>query len=294
MGFTKIIKNKAYYKRYQVKFRRRREAKTDYYARLRLIIQDKNKYNTPKYRFVVRFTNRDVICQLTFATIAGDRIVAAAYGHELKKYGMPTGLTNYAAAYATGLLLARRHLTKLGLNTHWAANTNLGEEYHPPKSSEETGSRRPFKALLDVGLRRTTTGSRLFAALKGASDGGLNIPHSNKRFIGTKKGKGDPALLRKYILGGHVADWMRLCAKRDNGSYEKNFSRYVKAGVTADGLEKLWLSVHEQIRANPAHVSTAKKFEGKPTRYAAKRLTLAERKARIAAAVAARDAAKDE
>ena len=35
----------------QVKFRRRREGKTDYFARKRLVVQDKNKYNTPKYRY---------------------------------------------------------------------------------------------------------------------------------------------------------------------------------------------------------------------------------------------------
>jgi len=55
MPFVKVIKNKAYFKRFQVKFRRRREGKTDYYARKRLIIQDKNKYNAHKYRLVVRF-----------------------------------------------------------------------------------------------------------------------------------------------------------------------------------------------------------------------------------------------
>lgn len=33
------------------------EGKTDYRARIRLINQDKNKYNTPKYRFVVRFVS---------------------------------------------------------------------------------------------------------------------------------------------------------------------------------------------------------------------------------------------
>ena len=38
--------------------------KTDYRARLRLVTQDKNKYNTPKYRLVVRFTNKDIICQV--------------------------------------------------------------------------------------------------------------------------------------------------------------------------------------------------------------------------------------
>ena len=62
-GFIKVVKNKAYFKRFQVKFRRRREGKTDYYARRRLVVQSKNKYNTPKYRMIVRFTNKDICCQ---------------------------------------------------------------------------------------------------------------------------------------------------------------------------------------------------------------------------------------
>lgn len=36
---------------------------------------------------------------------------------------------------------------------------------------------RPFRCFLDVGLVRTTTGNRVFAAMKGAADGGLDIPH---------------------------------------------------------------------------------------------------------------------
>lgn len=40
------------------------EGKTDYFARKRLVIQDKNKYNTPKYRMIVRFSNRDIVCQV--------------------------------------------------------------------------------------------------------------------------------------------------------------------------------------------------------------------------------------
>ena len=58
MGHVKVLKTAAYHKRYQVKYRRRREGKTDYQARKRLVVQDKNKYNTPKYRLVVRRTNR--------------------------------------------------------------------------------------------------------------------------------------------------------------------------------------------------------------------------------------------
>ena len=54
MGFIKVVKNKAYFKRYQVKYRRRRQNKTDYKARVALVNQDKNKYQTPKYRLVVR------------------------------------------------------------------------------------------------------------------------------------------------------------------------------------------------------------------------------------------------
>jgi len=61
---VKVVKNKQYFKRFQVKFKRRREGKTDYYARKRLIVQDKNKYNTPKFRLVVRFSNKDVTCQV--------------------------------------------------------------------------------------------------------------------------------------------------------------------------------------------------------------------------------------
>ncbi|KAJ1364171.1 hypothetical protein KIN20_024196 [Parelaphostrongylus tenuis] len=116
MGLVKVVKNKAYFKRFQVKLKRRRQGKTDYHARKRLTVQDKNKYNTPKYRLIVRFTNKDIIAQIAYSKIEGDVIVASAYSHELRDYGIVVGLTNYAAAYATGLLLARRHLKNLKLD----------------------------------------------------------------------------------------------------------------------------------------------------------------------------------
>lgn len=46
--------------------------------------------------------------QIAYAKLEGDVIVSAAYAHELPRYGIKVGLTNYAAAYCTGLLLARR------------------------------------------------------------------------------------------------------------------------------------------------------------------------------------------
>lgn len=164
MSFTKVIKTKAYYKRFQTKFKRRRQGKTDYRARKRLVVQYKNKYNTPKTRFVVRITNRDVICQLIRPKIIGDEVICAAYGHELARYGMAAGVNNYAGCYATGLLLARRWLRKIKLDDKYQGNTQInGEDYHVEEIEDGP---RPFKALLDVGLRRTTTGSKIFAAMK--------------------------------------------------------------------------------------------------------------------------------
>ena len=171
----KVIKNKAYFKRFQVKFKRRREGKTDYYARKRLTHQDRNKYNTPKYRLIVRFTNKDIVCQIAYAKIEGDVIVTAAYSHELPKFGVKVGLTNYAAAYCTGLLVARRLLQKYKLNEHYEGQKEAdGEEFYVEDVDDGPGA---FRCYLDTGLNRTTTGARVFGALKGAVDGGLDIPH---------------------------------------------------------------------------------------------------------------------
>ena len=80
-----------------MKRRRRREGKTDYKARRKMCIQDKSKYNAPKYRMVVRFTNADIVTQIVYAKIVGDVVMTAAYAHELPRYGISVGLTNYAA-----------------------------------------------------------------------------------------------------------------------------------------------------------------------------------------------------
>merc|ERR1712142_783682 len=171
--FVKVVKNKAYFKRFQVKFRRRREGKTDFFARKRLVVQDKNKYNTPKYRMIVRSSNTDVCCQIAYARLEGDIVICAAYSHELPRYGVNVGLTNYAAAYCTGLLLARRVLTKLNLAEIYEGQIEVdGGEYNVESLDDKPAA---FRANLDVGLNRTTTGARVFGALKGAVDGGLEI-----------------------------------------------------------------------------------------------------------------------
>ncbi|XP_065872050.1 large ribosomal subunit protein uL18-like [Euphorbia lathyris] len=280
MAFVKSQKSRAYYKRFQVKYKRRRAGKTDYRARIRLINQDKNKYNTPKYRFVVRFTNKDVTAQVIHSRIVGDIVLAAAYSHELPRYGLEVGLTNYAAAYCTGLLLARRVLKMLEMDEEYEGNVEAtGEDY----SVEPADSRRPFRALLDVGLLRTTTGNRVFGALKGALDGGLDIPHSDKRFAGFSKDNKqlDAEVHRKYIYGGHVSAYMRMLMEDEPEKYQSHFSEYIKRGIDADNVEEMYKKVHAAIRADP----TAKKSEKQPLkehkRYNPKKLAYEERKEKL-------------
>ncbi|PTB78001.1 hypothetical protein M440DRAFT_1389775 [Trichoderma longibrachiatum ATCC 18648] len=144
MPFQKLAKNSAYYSRYQTKYKRRREGKTDYYARKRLITQAKNKYNAPKYRL-------------------------------------------------------------------------------------------------------------------GASDGGILVPHSEKRFPGydIESKELDAETLRKYIYGGHVAEYMETLADDDEERYSSQFAKYIEDDVEADALEDLYAEAHKAIREDPF-----KKVEG--------------------------------
>jgi large subunit ribosomal protein L5e len=297
MGFVKVIKNKSYYRRFQVKFRRRRENKTDYQQRRKLIQQDKRKYETPKYRFVVRITNSDIICQIFSSDINHDDCLASAYSHELRNYGLTVGLTNYAAAYATGLLLARRVNAKFGLDYEGQTEVD-GDIFIVEQEDQE---KAPFRALLDVGLARTTTGARVFGALKGAADGGLEIPHSDRRFPGSsrevdddgaKEWNFDPETHKKYIFGGHVAEYMTTLQEDNAEKYKKQFSQYIALGLNADNLEAKYTAVHEAIRADPtkarnplaigngAKARKSAKGEVKNVSYKKQRLVLQQRKAR--------------
>jgi len=127
--------------RYKVKFRRRREGKTDYYARREMI-------KSNKLRLVVRKSNRYITAQLVRATPIGDETIVSGSTRELRELGWRGGTKNTPAAYLLGLLLGLRAL-RLGIK----------------------------EAILDVGLHRPTRGSRIFAVLKGVLDAGLRVPH---------------------------------------------------------------------------------------------------------------------
>jgi large subunit ribosomal protein L5e len=259
-----------------------------------LTIQDKNKYNTPKYRFVVRFTSSQVIVQVVRATVQGDQIIAYAFSKELKNYGISFGLKNYAAAYATGLLCARRLLTSFKLDKLYKGQEKPDGSFYQVEAAHE--GPRPFRALLDVGLVRTTTGHRVFGAMKGAVDGGLDIPHNEKRLPGYDKEtkKFDPALLKKMIFGGHVADYMEHLKGEDAERYQSHFSVLNGLGKSGKDLAGLYAAAHAAIRKDPKPKITTKK--PKDVKFAKKKaLSYQQRKARVQQKLAARaKAAADE
>jgi len=287
MPFVKVLKNKAYHKRYQTKFRRRREGKTDYRQRHKLITQDKNKYGSPKYRMAVRITNQYVICQVTHAEIDGDKVMCAATSKELGKHGLKVGLKNYAAAYCTGLLLARRVLTKLGLAETYSGNESPNGEVVSVEVDGRTyfvdevdNDKKPFRAFLDIGIRNTAIGARIFGALKGASDGGLDIPHNNKKFPGYTRDSNtyDADTHKGRIFGEHVAEYMREMEEDDEENYKKHFASYIEEDLGADDLEELYEKVHTSIRDDPSREEKAA-FNADKSFFKTKKKTHAQRKA---------------
>ena len=312
MPFVKVQKDKAYYKRYQVKYRRRREGKTDYYARKRLVIQAKNKYASPKYRLVVRCTGRRIVCQVTYSTIAGDKVLSAADSTELARYGVKGNYKNYPAAYATGLLVARRCLSKVGLADKYSGveepdgkviSCEFGKKKFFVEELDE--ERRPLRVNLDVGLARTSLGAKIFGALKGASDGGLDVPHNHKKFPGYDKDEKeyDAGVHKAQIFGENVADYMRFLEQEDEESgtkrLEEQFRVLVTAGVSADDVEGMYTEAHKLIREDPSakHDKSNKerkktmKIDRKKFKKAAKK-PIQQRKKDIAAKLAIIAAAK--
>jgi len=307
MAFVKVLKNKAYFKRFQVKPRRRREGKTDYRARRKMVTQDKNKFNSKKYRLVVRFTNRKCICQVIYPTIRGDMVVAQATSAELAKYGVPVGHKNYAAAYCTGLLIARRTLKKFGLDEAIKGKEEAnGEDYHVEDDEHE---QRPFKCILDVGLQTTTSGHRMWGALKGAVDGGLHVPHSNKKFPGYKvpEDKGqepeyDADAHKERIFGNHLKEYMEMLQEEDPTKYEAHFAKFIENDIDAEKLEDMYTEAHSKIREDPdfeakekkgiTHERTDENIKSSDgtehVRFA--KLTLEQRRAKVAAKIAAAQA----
>lgn len=132
--------------RYRVKFRRVRIGKTDYRARKQLLI-------SRKPRLVIRKSLKNTQIQIIVPQSAGDITLVSANTQDLRKYGYTAPTGNITSAYLVGLLLGYR-----------------------AKKKGQT------EAIPDLGLYHTTRGGLLYAALKGAIDAGLEIPHNPEIF----------------------------------------------------------------------------------------------------------------
>jgi len=273
MPFVKVLKDKSYFKRFQVKFARRRSGFTDYAARHRLITQDKNKYQSPKYRLCVRFSNQYVKVQVIAAKLDHDVVICSASSQELPRYGLKVGLKNFAAAYATGLLCSRRLLAELGLDELYPGieeadgKVNVFDAYGTEIDSktrcnskkfyttyDDEKEKKPFRAYLDVGIKTTSRGAKVFAAMKGASDGGMDIPHNHKKFPGYDPDAKsyDADEFKSRIFGGHVGEYMEMMEEDDEENYKKVFAAYLDEDLGCDDLEGLYEGVHAAIREDPS------------------------------------------
>jgi large subunit ribosomal protein L5e len=305
MAFIKVQKSRQYYKRFQTKFRRRRETKTDYYARKRMVLQDANKYGTPKYRLVTRFSNSRINAQIVYSTIKGDKVLSSCDSGELAQWGLTTGQSSYAAAYATGLLIARRLLKQLKLDTLYkGVKETTGTDYDVSAEAETfKNDKRPFKAILDIGLANNTVGHRVFAVLKGATDGGLHVPHNTRKFYGsgkneeTKDWEYSPEANRDRVFGVHIDNYMSLLKEKGAESFKKQFGKWdaaLKAAKVAS-VQELFKKIHAAIRATPERKKKERKatpqtyedkdktvIKTKKGKYLKnRRLTREQRKARI-------------
>ena len=100
-------------------------------------------------------------------------------------------------------------------------------------------------------------------------DGGLDIPHSDKRFVGFKKDEKqlDTGIHCNYIYEDHVADYMKSIADAEPEKYQFHFGEYIKKGIVADDMEALHKKVHATIPADPTMAKSTKEPPKTHKRY---------------------------
>jgi large subunit ribosomal protein L18 len=161
--------------RYRVAFRRRREGKTNYHVRYKLIL-------SKKPRVVVRKSNANTLLQLVVAEQKGDKTLLTVNSRELQSYGYTYSKSNIPAAYLTGLLFGKKMLA-LGID----------------------------EAIADIGLHASTKGNRIYSAIKGIADAGVNVPHGEEILPDEKRIRGEH--IKKYTGADIVAQFEQVREK---------------------------------------------------------------------------------
>jgi large subunit ribosomal protein L18 len=185
----------------RVPFKRRRKGLTDYRTRMKMLLSGKPL-------LVVRKTNTQVIVQVVKPEVKGDRVLAQATGRELRtKFGWPASGKNTPAAYLVGYLAGLRAL-KAGVK----------------------------EAILYIGLHRAVKGARVFAALKGALDAGLKVPHSSEILPSEER-----------IKGLHIAKHAKMLKDTDPTAFERQFSAYLKSGFDPEKIVEAFEEIKKKI-----------------------------------------------
>jgi len=121
--------------------------------------------------------------------------------------------------------------------------------------------------------------------MKGASDGGIFVPHNEKRFPGydIESKTLDAETLKKYIFGGHVAEYMESLEEEDDERFKKQFSTYLADGIGSEDMEEIYTSAYAAIREDPVFKATEKEkdWKAETKKHATPRLTKAQREERI-------------
>ncbi len=188
--------------RYRILFRRRREGKTNYHLRRRLV-------RSNRIRAVVRVTNSHCLVQFVKAHITGDITLSASHSCELKNFNLNSSTSNIPSAYLIGLLAGLK-AKKAGISA----------------------------AILDIGLNPPVYGSRVFAALKGIVDAGIEVPHSNKIFPDDNR-----------LNGTHIADFAKLLKENDKELFDKQFSNYIKQELDPVKYPQIFDKIKMEIQA---------------------------------------------
>ncbi len=189
--------------RYRVPFRRRREGKTNYRTRRALVLS-----RVP--RLVVRLTLKHAIIQVIEAEAKGDKVIVSAHSRELvNKYGWLSNCGNIPSAYLTGLLCGYKAQEK-GID----------------------------KAFLDVGLHIPSKGTRVFAALKGFLDAGIDVPHSE-----------DVIPDENTISGNQIANYATQLSS-DPEIYNQKFSKIIKKGINLKNLPEHFSIIKQKVTSS--------------------------------------------
>lgn len=167
-------------------FRRKREGKTNYKRRLGLL-------SSGKVRLVVRRMNKNVVVQLVKFSNKGDNVMISSHTNELKKHGWKGAKRNLPAAYLVGLLCGLK-----------AKKADVKE------------------AVLDIGMVPPIKGSLVFAALKGAVDAGLEIPHSEEALPSEDRISG------KHIESNTVTKFTKFNPKEITKNFETVKNKIMK------------------------------------------------------------------